>query len=62
MQTANEMGKLIGQIGTVKYGQIEVAVEVLDVKQAYGQTRVMVTPVNGSGTEWIDTRRFVGRV
>lgn len=52
-----EMAKLIGQEGLLRTDGLQVAVKVLDIKQAYGNTRYDVTPVNGSGIITVDSGR-----
>lgn len=52
-----EMAKLIGQEGLLRTDGLQVAVKVLDIKQAYGNTRFKVTPVNGSGIITVDSGR-----
>lgn len=37
---------------------IEYSVRILDVKQAYGQTLVRVSPVQGNGGAWVRLERI----
>ena len=34
-----------------------VSMKVLDVKQAYGNVRLLVEPINGTGKAWVDVNR-----
>lgn len=49
--------QVIGKVGLVKTGGLEVAVWVRDAKQSYGSTRVLVAPVAGRGETWVDLTR-----
>jgi hypothetical protein len=42
----------------VTTGQLVVRVRITDCKQAYGNTRMLVTPVAGSGQVWVDESRL----
>ena len=44
--------QMIGRIGTVKDGALVYQVTIVDVKESYGRTRYLVTPVAGSGEDW----------
>jgi hypothetical protein len=54
--TALEASKLIGKIGifTTQEG-FTIDVRINDVKQAYGRTRYLISPVNGTGKVWTET-------
>lgn len=44
----------IGKEGTIEEGNFTFRVRILDVKQSYGRTRWLVTPVAGSGEAWTE--------
>ena len=44
----------LNNIGTIRHGTLTVKVKVLDIKLIYGRTRYQVTPVAGSGEDWIE--------
>lgn len=53
----NEMAKAIGKIGSLGIGGLYVDVKILDVKQSYGQTRYLVTPMAGCESVWVAANR-----
>jgi hypothetical protein len=57
MQTTNEMFQAIGKQGTINQGGLSVEVTVKDVKQAYGCTRFLVSPIAGHGEVWVSAER-----
>ena len=44
----------IGKTGKVFEGNLVFRVKILDVKQSYGKTRWLVSPLEGSGQEWTE--------
>ena len=58
-ETAYSMtAQWLGRVGTVLEGSCRVEYRVADAKQAWGKTRLLVTPVAGSGAKWIEADRF----
>lgn len=57
--SARELMALIGKTGELRTesGSLSVAVTVSDAKSAYGRTRVLISPVSGSGELWADLDR-----
>ncbi len=48
----------IGKRATVTFdGGFAFECTISDVKQSYGNTRYLVTPVAGTGTNWVDSSR-----
>jgi len=56
--TMLEMSKTIGANAFLRVEAFSVAVEVMDAKQAYGNTRYLVQPINGHGEAWVDSSRI----
>ena len=56
--TIAEMAKVIGSLAMLRIEGFQVQVEILDVKQAYGNTRYLVMPTNGAGSAWVDSSRI----
>lgn len=58
-----EMSKAIGELALLRVEGFAVQVHVEDAKQAYGNTRYLVTPTNGTGSAWVDSSRLtnIGR-
>lgn len=56
--TAKEMIIAVGTLIAVRCGDLEVNCRVLDVKNAYGQNRLQVTPVKGAGKQWVEMSRI----
>ena len=55
--TVNSMSRAIGQVVNIKLESFRVPMKVLDVKSAWGEIRLMVTPVNGLGVAWVTLAR-----
>lgn len=53
-----EMSKAIGATALLRVEAFSVMVEITDAKQAYGNTRYLVEPINGHGTAWVDSSRI----
>ncbi len=52
--TYNEAAALIGKVREIDVNGLAVDVMVNDVKQAYGRTRYLVSPVAGRGQVWVE--------
>lgn len=50
---ASESIKLLGKPAIYPINGLRVEVQINDVKQAYGATRVLVAPIAGSGSVWV---------
>lgn len=59
-RTARQMAETIGQVVMVRMENFTINMVVKDVKQAWGQTRLLVAPINGAGTgeAWVDCSRI----
>ena len=56
--SVREMAKWIDKKGMLGIDGMEFPVIVRDVKQSYGNLRVLVTPVGGDGSTWVDASRL----
>jgi len=59
--TANDMMPTIGQQVAIRFEQLTVTCTVLDAKSSYGRIRLLVSPVNGNGSQWVESGRIVGQ-
>lgn len=50
--TVREMMELIGHRGFMELEAFTIEVEIKDVRQRFGETDVLVTPVEGRGEKW----------
>jgi hypothetical protein len=48
----------IGQTALLQSDKLRFSVMIIDAKLAYGQTRLLVTPSNGTGAVWVDKTRI----
>lgn len=48
------MERWLGQVIYLRTGGLKVMVEVKDVKMAWGRVRLLVEPVRGDGTVWVE--------
>lgn len=55
--TLAQLALLIGRQGDLSIDGLEVSVKIVNIKQAYGNTRYEVTPVSGSGIITVDSGR-----
>lgn len=55
--TATEMIPAVGVTVLVRFENCRVGCVVSDVKQAYGATRLLITPIDGIGSQWVDMGR-----
>ena len=44
----------VGKVGIISLKGIEVEVNIADVKQSYGVSRFLVSPVSGKGYAWVE--------
>jgi hypothetical protein len=55
--TAKQMIPKLDSLATVRFEQVLVACRIVDVKSAYGKTRVQVQPIEGLGEQWVEMDR-----
>lgn len=55
--TAREMLPAIGQTVEVRFEELSVLCTVLDVKTAYGRPRLLIKPLTGTGSQWVELSR-----
>ncbi|MCE5226667.1 MAG: hypothetical protein LLG05_12520 [Porphyromonadaceae bacterium] len=55
-QAAIEERTINGE-GFVTFDKLTVKVRVIDSRKSFGRDDVLITPVNGSGEQWIDLTR-----
>jgi hypothetical protein len=55
--TALELSQSIGKIASILFDSIRVNVRILDGKTAYGTPRYLITPVSGTGSQWVNADR-----
>lgn len=51
--TIAQLSKAIGTQGVWAIGGVNVTVNVLDVRQAYGRIDYQIEPVSGTGCVWV---------
>jgi len=44
----------VGSIKQIAYLNMKMDVRIMDIKNAYGNTRFLVAPVSGTGETWIN--------
>lgn len=51
-----EVNDFVGKKVLVNLGlSVKVEVKILDVKNTYGRTRYLITPISGTGEMWVET-------
>lgn len=56
-QTVRELIPAIGAHVAVRFESIEIKCRVLDAKNAYGKVRLLIEPISGNGSQWIELSR-----
>ena len=56
--TATMMLPAIGQTVHAAFEDLTIEVRVSDVKSSYGRVRLLVSPVSGLGSQWIEVSRL----
>lgn len=51
------MSRIIGKFGLLNVDGFGFSVEVLDVRERYGNTDVLVKPMCGDGQKWVQLNR-----
>ena len=57
--TATQMIVAVGAIVAIRCESLEVSCIVVDVKNAYGRERMLVKPVAGDGSQWVEMSRVI---
>jgi hypothetical protein len=52
----------VGQTVQVRFEDLKITAQVVDVKMAWGRPRLLIEPVAGQGQQWIELPRVVGLV
>lgn len=47
--------KYMGQEGIYEVGSLEIRVMVNDVKSCFGRFDILITPIAGTGEQWVST-------
>ena len=48
-----EAAKLIDKEATYRVGEFAIPVRIVDFKNSYGRDKVQITPIHGSGEQWV---------
>lgn len=59
VNTVNGMKSAIGQTVSVRFEDLNIDCKIIDAKNAYGKTRLLIAPISGAGNQWIETSRIV---
>ncbi|MGA2890332.1 MAG: hypothetical protein ABSE51_19990 [Terracidiphilus sp.] len=57
--TCTTMMPALGATVTVRFQQLHLNCTVKDIKNSYGQPRLLIAPISGSGEQWIEMGRIV---
>jgi hypothetical protein len=60
-QTVRELRPALGAEVIVRFEQLSIACVVLDAKSSYGRERLLIQPLIGCGTQWVELSRITGR-
>lgn len=55
--TAKTMLPAIGQQVNARFEDLTIHCTVQDVKQSYGRIRLLIVPVSGTGSQWVEMQR-----
>ena len=56
MMTSSELAQLLGRTGTMPHDGLTVAVRILDAREVFGRTDVLVESLPGV-SRWVDAAR-----
>jgi hypothetical protein len=56
--TTRQMAQAIGKHVGLKIESLIIPVEITDIKEAWGRLRFEVTPLQGSGSQWVEIGRL----
>lgn len=56
--SVKNMARYLDKTGLLRIDDMRFPVRCVDVKIAYGNMRVLVTPINGEGQTWVDASRI----
>jgi hypothetical protein len=54
---ALEMAQSIGKTGFLQIDKMQFHVKILNVRESFGRLDFHVTPVDGNGSQWVDSHR-----
>ena len=57
--TCTAMMPAIGASVIVRFEQLHIGCTVKDVKNSYGQPRLLVVPLTGTGEQWVEMGRVI---
>jgi hypothetical protein len=57
--TVNQLSPAVGTRVGVRFESLVIPCQVLDAKAVWGEVRLLVTPVGGSGEQWVTLGRLV---
>ena len=60
--TATELIPAVGTLVSVRFESVTVACRVTDAKKSWDKVRLEVTPLQGSGSQWVELPRVIGRL
>jgi hypothetical protein len=58
-ETAASMIILVGQAVQVRFEKVSILCNVMDSRSQWGRTDILVEPVGGSGSQWVEKNRVV---
>jgi hypothetical protein len=56
--SVNTLKEYIGQTATIRLSGLTIAVRIIDIKETWGRTRYLVTPIAGSGEIFVENIRI----
>lgn len=57
MTTKEKLSMIDSLASVLLENSLSVQVKILDVRDSFGRTDILVTPVCGSGQQWVDMQR-----
>ncbi len=56
--TVKELAANIGKKGFLNIDNMQVHIEIIDARQVFGRVDFQVTPCDGNGNNWVESRRL----
>jgi hypothetical protein len=54
-----EMASYIGKVVNLKVESLSIPVEIEDIRKVWQRVDVLISPVNGNGSQWVSLDRVV---
>lgn len=61
MKRETRLAKYRGRLADLEVDDLSVGVNITDARESFGRIDVYVTPIEGQGSKWVDSKRVTLR-